>query len=214
MTRVSDIDAILPQTQCTKCGYENCLAYAKKIAEGVPHNQCPPGGVKTIRQLSLLLNRPVLPLNVTHGIEKPKQVAKIQEADCIGCTKCIDACPVDAIMGSGKMMHTVLTDECTGCDLCVEPCPVDCIDLVARKSSEQPEALSTQQYAALQDHYRSRHKAKNARLLKQQSDKIRHYTAAKMASTSSTKTAIKARQQYIRDAILRVNQKQRLKTYD
>src|SRR3990167_3682706 len=129
----SKIDARLPQTQCTQCGFPDCQAYAKAIADGTPHNQCPPGGERVIRELSQLLDRPVLPLNPANGIHQSKVIAWIREAECIGCTKCIQACPVDAIMGAAKLMHTVIADECTGCDLCVEPCPVDCIDMIPVK---------------------------------------------------------------------------------
>lgn len=127
---VDQIDAILPQTQCGQCGHPGCRPYAESIANGEDHNHCPPGGEATIVALSELLGREVLPLDEEHGEEKPRTVAYIREAECIGCTKCIQACPVDAILGAAKQMHTVIVDECTGCDLCVEPCPVDCIDML------------------------------------------------------------------------------------
>ncbi|TAL87508.1 MAG: RnfABCDGE type electron transport complex subunit B [Rhodanobacter sp.] len=124
------IDALLPQTQCEQCGYHGCRPYAEAIARGEAEiNQCPPGGAAGIEQLAALLRRPVLPLNPEHGIEKPRMLARIVEADCIGCTKCIQACPVDAIVGAAKLMHTVIADDCTGCELCVPACPVDCIVL-------------------------------------------------------------------------------------
>ena len=125
------IDALLPQTQCTKCGYPACRPYAEAIAGGEAEiNQCPPGGDATIRGLAGLLGREVRPLNPRNGIEQPRRVAIIDEARCIGCTLCIQACPVDAIVGAAKLMHTVVTELCSGCDLCVLPCPVDCIDMV------------------------------------------------------------------------------------
>ena len=125
------IDALLPQTQCTKCGYPACRPYAEAIARGEAEiNQCPPGGDATIRGLAGLLGREVRPLNPRNGIEQPRRVAIIDEARCIGCTLCIQACPVDAIVGAAKLMHTVVTELCSGCDLCVPPCPVDCIDMV------------------------------------------------------------------------------------
>jgi electron transport complex protein RnfB len=125
------IDALLPQTQCTKCGYPACRPYAEAIAGGEAEiNQCPPGGDATIRGLAGLLGREVRPLNPRNGTEQPRRVAIIDEARCIGCTLCIQACPVDAIVGAAKLMHTVVTELCTGCDLCVLPCPVDCIDMV------------------------------------------------------------------------------------
>jgi electron transport complex protein RnfB len=125
------IDAILPQTQCTKCGYDGCRPYAEAIAAGEADiNQCPPGGDASIAQLASLLEREPLPLNPANGAYRPPQVAVIEEATCIGCTKCILACPVDAIVGTSKRMHTVIASWCTGCELCLPPCPVDCIVLV------------------------------------------------------------------------------------
>ena len=116
---VDQIDSLLPQTQCGQCGHPGCRPYAEAIAEGEEHNRCPPGGQDTVDALTDLLGRDELTLD-DEGAED----------ECIGCTKCIQACPVDAIVGAAKLMHTVIVDECTGCDLCVEPCPVDCIDMV------------------------------------------------------------------------------------
>jgi len=124
---VARIDALLPQTQCGQCGYPGCRPYAEAIAAGDALNKCPPGGATTIDRLADLLGRAPAPLD---GLEAPRRVAFIREAECIGCTHCIQACPVDAIVGAARHTHTVLGDECTGCDLCVEPCPVDCIDMV------------------------------------------------------------------------------------
>ncbi len=124
------IDALLPQTQCGKCGHSGCLPYAQEMSEGGAINKCPPGGSATIAALAELLNRDIAPLNPKNGREAPRTVAFIREDECIGCTKCIQACPVDAILGASKRMHTVIIDECTGCDLCVAPCPVDCIDML------------------------------------------------------------------------------------
>ncbi|MEO8778194.1 MAG: RnfABCDGE type electron transport complex subunit B [Rhodanobacter sp.] len=130
-TLAAQIDALLPQTQCEQCGYHGCRPYAEAIARGEAQiNQCPPGGAAGIAKLAALLQRPVLPLNSEQGVETPRMLARIVEADCIGCTKCIQACPVDAIVGASKLMHTVLVDDCTGCELCVAACPVDCIELV------------------------------------------------------------------------------------
>jgi electron transport complex protein RnfB len=124
------IDASLPQTQCEQCGFHGCRPYAEAIARGeAPINRCPPGGAAGIVKLAALLDQPVLPLDPAHGIEHPRMLARIVEADCIGCTKCIQACPVDAIVGAAKLMHTVIADDCTGCELCVSACPVDCIVL-------------------------------------------------------------------------------------
>jgi len=128
----NDIDALLPQTQCTKCGYAGCRPYAEAIAAGSADiDQCPPGGQAGVESLARLLGRAPKPLNPQHGGELPRSVAWIDEAACIGCTLCIQACPTDAIVGAAKQMHTVLLDACTGCELCVPPCPVDCIEIVA-----------------------------------------------------------------------------------
>ncbi len=129
MSLIQRIDALLPQTQCGKCGHPGCQPYAEGIASGEAINKCPPGGDETIEALARLLNVPVLQLDIERG-SAPAQVAFIREAECIGCTKCIQACPVDAIVGAAKLMHTVILQECTGCDLCVAPCPVDCIDML------------------------------------------------------------------------------------
>ncbi|MGC5701533.1 electron transport complex subunit RsxB [Pseudomonas sp. NFXW11] len=129
MSLIQRIDALLPQTQCGKCGHPGCQPYAQGIANGEAINKCPPGGAETIAALAQLLHLPVVDLDRSRG-EGPAQVAHIREAECIGCTKCIQACPVDAIVGAAKWMHSVLVDECTGCDLCVAPCPVDCIDML------------------------------------------------------------------------------------
>ncbi|UEH09589.1 electron transport complex subunit RsxB [Pseudomonas sp. HN8-3] len=130
MNLIQRIDALLPQTQCGKCGHPGCKPYAEGIARGEAINKCPPGGQETIAGLAQLLHLPALDLDTSRG-EAPAQIAYIREAECIGCTKCIQACPVDAIVGAAKLMHTVITDECTGCDLCVAPCPVDCIEMRA-----------------------------------------------------------------------------------
>ncbi len=125
------INQVLPQTQCGQCGYPGCRPYAEAIATGEADiNQCPPGGEATIQALADLLGVEPKPLNAEHGVEKEKRVARINEELCIGCTLCIQACPVDAIVGAAKQMHTVIESECTGCELCLPPCPVDCIDMV------------------------------------------------------------------------------------
>jgi electron transport complex protein RnfB len=133
MVRADDIDALLPQTQCTRCGYTGCRPYAEAIADGsAAINQCPPGGAATIDALGSLLHRKPLPLNPVNGIEGPTLVAQIDEDICIGCAKCLPPCPVDAIIGARKQMHTVVAELCTGCELCIAPCPVDCIKMVPR----------------------------------------------------------------------------------
>lgn len=123
---VEQINAVLPQTQCGQCGYPGCRPYAEAVADGDAINKCIPGGAAGIEKLAELTGREVTELAQE---EKPKAVAYIREAECIGCTKCIQACPVDAILGAAKQMHTVLVGECTGCELCVAPCPVDCIEM-------------------------------------------------------------------------------------
>ena len=125
------IDAILPQTQCGQCGYPGCKPYAAAIAAGdADINQCPPGGEDGVKKLAELLGVEAKPLDATHGVPKPKSVAIIDEPICIGCTLCIQACPVDAIVGAAKQMHTIIASECTGCELCLPPCPVDCIAML------------------------------------------------------------------------------------
>lgn len=131
------IESLLPQTQCGQCSYPGCRPYAEAIADGEAINKCPPGGESTINALADLLDVEALPLDAEHGEEAVKNVAYIREGECIGCTKCIQACPVDAILGAAKQMHTVIGTECTGCDLCVEPCPVDCIDMLPIKTTVQ-----------------------------------------------------------------------------
>ena len=155
------INNVLPQTQCTQCGYDGCAPYAHAIAfDGVNINQCPPGGQKGIAALARITGRQILPLNPNNGVEQPLRVAQIVEAECIGCTKCIQACPVDAIIGTSKFMHTVLTDLCTGCELCVPPCPVDCIEM---PQAETDEWTHTDAQAA-----RTRFEMRNQRLLREQ----------------------------------------------
>jgi electron transport complex protein RnfB len=130
-TLADRIEDLLPQTQCTKCGYAGCRPYAEAVASGAAgYNQCPPGGTEGIARLAALLGKPVIPLNPDNGVERPRPLAVIDESLCIGCTLCMQACPVDAIVGAPKLMHTVLAERCTGCDLCVAPCPVDCIAMV------------------------------------------------------------------------------------
>ena len=126
----SRIHAALPQTQCTRCGYPDCAAYATAIAYAeAPINQCPPGGTEGVQRLAAITGQPSLPLNPANGLQGPRSVAVIDEAWCIGCTLCLPVCPTDAILGSNKMMHTVIDAACTGCALCVAVCPVDCISL-------------------------------------------------------------------------------------
>lgn len=148
------INALLPQTQCTKCGYSGCKPYAEAIANHQADiNRCPPGGDAGIASLAKLLDRPILALDESCGRHVPLQVAVIDEQHCIGCTLCIQACPVDAIMGANKFMHTVLSADCTGCDLCVAPCPVDCITMVP---VEPARIWSTRDAEIAREHYERR----------------------------------------------------------
>ncbi len=159
------IDALLPQTQCTQCGYQGCKPYAQAISENKAEiNQCPPGGALGIAKLASLLGIDEKPLNPDFGTEHPRKVAFIIEADCIGCTKCLPPCPVDAILGANKHMHTVIADECTGCELCIAPCPVDCIIMA---DLDNPSAWDQ----AAADHAKQRYQNKQQRQQKQVEEK-------------------------------------------
>jgi Na+-translocating ferredoxin:NAD+ oxidoreductase subunit B len=167
------IDALLPQTQCTRCGYPGCKPYAEAIASGAAEiNQCPPGGSATIAALAALLKRPVQALNPVHGVESPPRVAWIDESRCIGCARCLAPCPVDAIVGAAKYMHTVIIERCTGCELCLPPCPVDCIEL---RTAPEPAADQPAQN-------RMRFEAHNARLLNRSIERQRELDAKKAAA--------------------------------
>ncbi len=168
-TLVDRIDALLPQTQCTRCGFSGCRPYAEAIAKGeAPINQCPPGGATGIVKLADLLKTLPQPLNPANGVEKPLEVALIDESLCIGCTLCIQACPVDAIIGAPKLMHTILNSWCTGCELCIAPCPVDCISMVPAVSDTAPMRLWSDADAALA---RQRYYSRNDRLDQEQREK-------------------------------------------
>jgi Na+-translocating ferredoxin:NAD+ oxidoreductase subunit B len=154
MVSADQIDALLPQTQCTRCGYSGCRPYAEAMASGAaPINQCAPGGAVTIAALAALLEHCVVPLNPANGREGPELVAQIDEEVCIGCAKCLPPCPVDAIIGAARQLHTVMLALCTGCELCLAPCPVDCISLVPRAGLPEappapPAADNRTRYAA------------------------------------------------------------------
>ncbi|MEW9585562.1 electron transport complex subunit RsxB [Paraburkholderia sp. DGU8] len=159
------IEDLLPQTQCTKCGYPACRPYAEAVAKGeANYNQCPPGGAEGIARLAALLGKPVIPLNSANGVERPRPLAVIDERVCIGCTLCIQACPVDAIVGAPKQMHTVIAELCTGCDLCVPPCPVDCISMQAVSGEASGWDAWSQSQA---DAARERHDRREARLARE-----------------------------------------------
>ncbi len=170
------IDALLPQTQCTKCGYPGCRPYAEAITRGdADINQCPPGGADAIRKLAQLLGRSQTALNPANGVERPRTAALIDESRCIGCMLCIHACPVDAIVGSPKQMHTVLTEFCTGCDLCVPPCPVDCIEMVelgtlTERGNQHATALAGQTVEDMAAIARSRYQFRQLRIEREKSE--------------------------------------------
>ena len=153
---VDPIDALLPQTQCGQCGHPGCKPYAEAIAYGEAINLCPPGGQATVDRIANLLGVDSLALDADKNIIEQDLVALIIEDECIGCTKCIQACPVDAIVGATKLMHTVIMDDCTGCDLCVDPCPVDCIDMVPRPKAsnfwtpQHPNMISSDRFTRIE----------------------------------------------------------------
>jgi electron transport complex protein RnfB len=174
------LEDLLPQTQCTKCGYAACRPYAEAMADGsASYNQCPPGGIEGVARLAQVLGKKVIPINPVNGIERPRPVAFIDEALCIGCTLCIQACPVDAIVGAAKQMHTIVTDLCTGCDLCVAPCPVDCIAMVEITTGKTGWDAWSQAEA---DMARARHDFRSARVQIEKDE-----TAARLATKATAK---------------------------
>jgi len=179
-TLADRIDDLLPQTQCEQCGFHGCRPYAEAMAAGEASiDRCPPGGAAGIARLAALLDRPVLPLDTSRGVEKPRTLARIVEADCIGCTKCIQVCPVDAIVGSSKQMHTVVADLCTGCELCVPACPVDCIAL-------DPMPLAQAEDRAHADAARWRFQRRERRLAGEREARERQLAASKMDVAAPT----------------------------
>ena len=193
-SRAADIDALLPQTQCGKCGYAGCRPYAEAIAAGAADiNRCPPGGAELIADIAGLLGIATKPLDPSCGQAGPPQVAVIREEHCIGCTLCIQACPVDAIVGAARLMHTVITEACTGCELCVPPCPVDCIDM---RDAVAPKARR----AAAED-ARRRFLARNRRLQRER-DENAHKLAARRAAQAEKKK---------RETVARVLERARLR---
>lgn len=200
MISVKAIDALLPQTQCGECSYAGCLPYAEALAQGLAAiDRCPPGGTQTVKALGELLAIDSTPyLAAAQTNTRAPSVAVIREAECIGCTKCIQACPVDAIIGSAKQMHVVLTQDCTGCGLCVEPCPVDCIDLV---EIEEP--------AYERDSARKHFHAKKARMLRDEQDRQQGYREKRqlVAASEDKKADLLAKQDYIQQAMARMQAK-------
>ena len=173
-TLSDSIDALLPQTQCTRCGYAACRPYAEAMAGGEAGlNRCPPGGAATIEALAALLSRPVLALDPACGTDGPAMVAVIDEDRCIGCARCLPPCPVDAIVGTQRQMHTILPSLCTGCELCIAPCPVDCITLVPRPADAAPAPTAPDN--------RRRYAAHRARTERRRGDRAARIAARKQA---------------------------------
>jgi electron transport complex protein RnfB len=200
MPTIDEIDALLPQTQCGECGFKGCRPYASALAQkAAPIDRCPPGGVATLRALGALLHCDPAPYEdaLARATRKPS-IAVIREAECIGCTKCIQACPVDAIIGSAKQMHVILSDECTGCGLCVLPCPVDCIDMVEQRAPLYDKAFA-----------RARFNQREIRLLREEQQKEALYQQKRIAAaaTIDQQAEKKAKQDYILRAMARVNAK-------
>ena len=200
----NQLDGVLPQTQCTKCGYPDCRSYAAAMAdEGSLPNRCPPGGAEGIKRLSAILMRsgrqlpPHLQLEPECGIERPRPVALIDPKTCIGCTLCIQACPVDAIVGASKQMHVVLTEWCTGCDLCVPPCPVDCISMVSVTESQtgwdawtaEQADLSRARYHRREDRLEREERDNNLRLSKKAEAKLTALNEAVGGASQSVEQA-------------------------
>jgi electron transport complex protein RnfB len=206
------IDALLPQTQCTRCGYPTCRAYAEAIAAGEADiNQCPPGGEAGVRKLAALLGRSEKSLNPAYGVERPRAAALIDEARCIGCMLCIQACPVDAIVGAAKRMHTVLTAVCTGCELCIPPCPVDCIEMVdlselAARGHVAASRILEQTVEEMAEIARSRFEFRNQRLAREKherDERLASRGAARLsAPTADPKSAAHSRKKAIVQAAL------------
>ncbi|WP_322014490.1 electron transport complex subunit RsxB [Paraburkholderia sp. J12] len=189
-TLADRIEDLLPQTQCTKCGYDGCRPYAEAVAAGTAsYNQCPPGGAEGVARLAALLGKPVIPINPVNGVERARPVAFIDENLCIGCTLCMQACPVDAIVGAPKQMHTIVEALCTGCDLCVPPCPVDCIAMIPVTGDATGWDAWTQQQA---DAARVRHDRRLARLAGERDAAVARAAARRAATAPATAAAVPA----------------------
>jgi H+/Na+-translocating ferredoxin:NAD+ oxidoreductase subunit B len=196
---VDTVDAVLPQTQCGECSYAGCRPYAEAMLTGDANiNACPPGGVATLKRLAELFQ--IDPTPYLDDVEKQTRapsIAVIDENACIGCTKCIKACPVDAILGTGKQMHTVITDECTGCGLCVAPCPVDCIEMKPQDTPAYQRARASERFQARQ--------LRQVRLAKERAQ--RHAKARQLTQAENRQQERQAKKAYIAEALARVKQK-------
>ncbi|MDB4041929.1 electron transport complex subunit RsxB [Methylophilaceae bacterium] len=195
---VEKINSILPQTQCGQCNYSGCKPYAIAITKGrADINQCPPGGEEGIQNIAKLLGVDFKPLNEKHGITKPKAVAFIDEHACIGCTLCILACPVDAIIGTTKKMHTIIEDECTGCELCLSPCPVDCIEILPVKEDNNGTSIQNKSNLA-----RSRYEFRLDRIKREKKES--NATRKLLTSTSKKSKLINEKRKSISEALARI----------
>lgn len=199
MPSVAQLDAVLPQTQCTRCGFPNCLAYAEAMATGAAGiDLCPPGGSATIQKLAKLLGQPAASGNPVGTVISARQQAVIDEQICIGCRKCIDACPVDAIVGARKLMHTVLVEECSGCGLCLPPCPVDCIALVPATMTPDPDSLWPEYTRAETERWRARTRARLTRLAAKKSKRPRPASPADAHDRERIRAEIRAAVERVR----------------
>jgi len=199
---VEQINDVLPQTQCGLCTYDGCKPYAEAIVHDNENiNRCPPGGIRGLKELAELTGADPTPLIKTMQTEeKPRMLAVVREDECIGCTKCIQACPVDAILGATKLMHTVIGDECTGCELCVEPCPVDCIDMIEIGHIDD---LSDKAFKQRSNQYRTRYESREARLARDTKENRKKHRAAKQANAASKTESLAERKREIVEAIAR-----------
>lgn len=198
MSLVNQIDQVLPQTQCGECDYAGCKPYARAITKGEAINKCPPGGTEVLIKLAHLTGQDAGPyLAEMQKKQRPPSVAVIREEECIGCTKCIQACPVDAILGAGKLMHTVIGTECTGCELCIEPCPVDCIDMVELKQKNYDPLIA-----------RERYEFRNFRLNRDKEERTQQYKNAKnFKNNIEWEKIVEARKSEIQNILARVKSK-------
>ena len=208
---VEQVEAVLPQTQCQLCTYDGCKPYAEAIVNDSDRiDRCLPGGVRVLTKLAKLTTQPAEPyIESMQQRQKPQLLAKIREAECIGCTKCIQACPVDAILGAAKLMHTIISDECSGCELCIEPCPVDCIDLIELGSNEAVDEKTAKQKAK---QYQERYEFRQQRLSKQQLNQRKKHLHAKQINQTNKKASLEDKQRFIAEALARRQQQRKNST--